>query len=125
MTELRARIKELREERGLAIEEAANMLKPRTTGKTWSKWERGPGNPGGGEPDLANFRSLVAFFGVSANYLLGWTDDRDATTGADAGPGQAAASSADVDQVGEAVSRRKASSRPKPKPRRSTRQPES
>jgi transcriptional regulator with XRE-family HTH domain len=71
VSDLANRIRHLREERGLSIEPAANMLEPRTTGKTWSKWERGLE-----EPSLRNFRAICRFFDVSGDYLLGWSPRR-------------------------------------------------
>jgi transcriptional regulator with XRE-family HTH domain len=75
MTSLGQRIKELRLERNLSIEQAANDMDPRTTGKTLSKWERGIENP-----QIENFIALARFFNVDADYLLGWSEERKPQT---------------------------------------------
>jgi transcriptional regulator with XRE-family HTH domain len=65
------RINQLRLERELSLEKAANALDPPTTGKTLSKWERGIE-----KPQIDNFAALARFFNVDADYLLGWSDER-------------------------------------------------
>lgn len=107
-----ARLKQLRLERKLAVEEAANMLMPRTTGRTWSKWENRRE-----EPKLANFRSLCRFFNVSGNYLLGWPEGppSEFTTGEDDELDQAGALTGVAGEDADLLSERQATRQPKPK----------
>lgn len=62
------RIKELREEKGLSQSEVAKAIGG--TQSNLAKWEKGSVQPG------AEFiKKLADFFNVSADYLLGRTDD--------------------------------------------------
>lgn len=120
MTSLGTRIKQLRTEKGLSLEKAANALDPQTTGKTLSKWERDIESP-----QLANFTALALFFDVNADYLLGWSDERTPypTTGEDAAGGQAAAPSAADDELALEGDARTADPRPTRPRRGSKRRP--
>lgn len=92
------------------------------TDKTVGAWETGASPPRWNTGVL-----LARYFGVSLSYLNGDTDERGEPpkSDEDAGSVPAGASSEDAEEVAEAVTARKASRRPKPKPRRSTRRPES
>lgn len=122
MDDFATRLRALRLERGLAVEEVANMLMPRTTGRTWSKWENRRE-----EPKLANFRSLCSFFDVSGDYLLGWSDVRGKASKTDAGdasvpPGERSEISDEVASAGDA---RRQGRSPKPARPGSSRRPAS
>lgn len=112
MDDFATRLRALRLERELAVEEVANMLTPRTTGRTWSKWENRRE-----EPKLANFRSLCLFFDVSGDYLLGWSDERgsSSTIGAGDAGGPEGQRSDLSDEVASAGDARKRDPRPTPK----------
>jgi len=61
------RLKELREEQGISQEQLGKEIgfKPNTI----SNWERGTR-----DPDVATIKKLCDFFGVTADYLLGFEE---------------------------------------------------
>lgn len=65
------RMQDLRKERGLNQDDVAAALGVSTG--TISNWERGSR-----KPDLAQLNKLADYFSVSADYLLGRTNERDA-----------------------------------------------
>lgn len=63
------RIKQLRKEQNKPLREVAEAVG--TSNQNISNWERGKS-----EPKLATWRKLMEYFGVSFEYLVGWTDER-------------------------------------------------
>lgn len=63
------RIKQLRKEQNKSLYEVAEAVS--TSNQNISNWERGKS-----EPKLATWRKLMEYFGVSFEYLVGWTDER-------------------------------------------------
>lgn len=66
--EIGIKIKELRKEVGLTQKQVAKLLNKSETG--YASWEQGLS-----EPCVNDLRSLCKIFKVSADYLLGLTDD--------------------------------------------------
>lgn len=62
------KIKELRKEAGLTQKQVAQMLNKSETG--FASWEQGLS-----EPSVNDLRMLCVIFNVSANILLGLSDD--------------------------------------------------
>lgn len=72
------RIKSLRDEAGLSQADLAKELS--VAQNTVSSWENGKR-----DPDTDTVKQLAAFFGVSTDYLLGATDQKNASSEEDAG----------------------------------------
>ncbi|MDE5788966.1 MAG: helix-turn-helix domain-containing protein [Clostridia bacterium] len=66
--EIKNRIKELRKEKGLTQKQLAALLNKSETG--YASWEQGLS-----EPNVNDLRLLCKIFEVSADYLLGITND--------------------------------------------------
>lgn len=66
--EIKYRIKEQREEKGLTQKELAALVNKSVTGL--ASWEQGLA-----EPSINDIRLLCKIFGVSADYLLGLKDE--------------------------------------------------
>lgn len=66
--EIKNRIKELRKEKGLTQKQLATLLNKSETG--YASWEQGLS-----EPNVNDLRLLCKIFEVSADYLLGITND--------------------------------------------------
>ena len=62
------RLRELRNEKGLSQKELANILQ--TTNSSVCDWEKGRS-----QPDLITLAKIACYFDVSADYLLGLTDE--------------------------------------------------
>ena len=61
----RNRLKELRRERGLQLEDVA--VRVRKSAAMISRYERGES-----KPDIDIVRQLAAFYGVTVEYAMGW-----------------------------------------------------
>ncbi|WP_338342970.1 helix-turn-helix transcriptional regulator [Fructobacillus fructosus] len=63
------RLKELRKERGLTLEQIAKKVDVKRA--TFGRYENCDS-----EPKLATWEALAKFFNVTPQYLVGWTDEK-------------------------------------------------